>query len=65
MRKMKLHYSEKDDVIHLLLSDESEAKSVELSPNITTARPNAALFQPDRLYPAGELPPSLSNNSCL
>jgi uncharacterized protein YuzE len=33
--KSKLTYFETEDVLHILLSDEKEAGSVELSPNIT------------------------------
>ena len=35
MRKPKLFYFENEDVLHLVISDEEEANSVELSPNIT------------------------------
>ena len=35
MNKPKLFYFEKEDVLHLVTSDEKEANSVELSPNIT------------------------------
>ena len=35
MNKPKLCYFEKEDVLHLMISDEEEANSVELSPNIT------------------------------
>jgi uncharacterized protein YuzE len=35
MNKMHMEYFEKDDVLHLAISDEPEAGSVELSPNIT------------------------------
>ncbi len=35
MNKMRMEYFEKDDVLHLVISDGSEAGSVELSPNIT------------------------------
>jgi uncharacterized protein YuzE len=35
MSKSRLAYFEKDDVLHLAISDESEAGSVEISPNIT------------------------------
>jgi len=35
MSKAHLAYFEKDDVLHLALSDEAEAGSVEVSPNIT------------------------------
>jgi uncharacterized protein YuzE len=35
MGKARLSYFEKDDVLHLVISDEAEAGSVEVSPNIT------------------------------
>jgi uncharacterized protein YuzE len=35
MNKARLVYFEKDDVLHLAISDEAEAASVEVSPNIT------------------------------
>jgi len=35
MDKMRMMYFEKDDVLHLAISDEPEAGSVELGPNIT------------------------------
>jgi uncharacterized protein YuzE len=35
MNKPRLAYFEKEDVLHLVLSDGPEAQSVELSPNIT------------------------------
>ena len=35
MNKVRMEYFEKDDVLHLAVSDEPEAGSVELSPNIT------------------------------
>jgi uncharacterized protein YuzE len=35
MSKPKMFYFEKEDVLHLIISDEEEANSVELSPNIT------------------------------
>lgn len=35
MNKMHMEYFEKDDVLHLAISNEPEAGSVELSPNIT------------------------------
>jgi len=35
MGKARLAYFEKDDVLHLAISDETEAGSVEVSPNIT------------------------------
>lgn len=39
--KTHMAYFEEEDVLHLAISDEPEAKSVELSPNIT-AELNAA-----------------------
>ena len=35
MNKTRMSYFEKDDVLHLAISDEPEAGSVEVSPNIT------------------------------
>jgi len=35
MSKTRMMYFEKDDILHLAISDEPEAGSVELSPNIT------------------------------
>jgi len=35
MNKARLAYFEKDDVLHLAISEEAEAGSVEVSPNIT------------------------------
>jgi uncharacterized protein YuzE len=35
MSKPKMFYFEKEDILHLVISDEEEANSVELSPNIT------------------------------
>jgi len=35
MNKPRMVYFEKDDVLHLAISDEQEKGSVELSPNIT------------------------------
>lgn len=35
MNKTKMTYFRDEDVLHLVISDEGEAKSVELSPNIT------------------------------
>jgi uncharacterized protein YuzE len=35
MKKLKMFYFEKEDILHLVMSDEEEANSVELSPNIT------------------------------
>jgi uncharacterized protein YuzE len=35
MNKTRMIYFEKDDVLHLAISDEPEMGSVELSPNIT------------------------------
>ena len=35
MNKPKMTYFEKEDILHLVISDESESDSIELSPNIT------------------------------
>ena len=35
MNKTRMAYFENDDVLHLAISDEPEAGSVEISPNIT------------------------------
>ena len=35
MNKTRMAYFEKDDVLHVVISDEPEAGSVEVSPNIT------------------------------
>lgn len=35
MNKTKLAYFEKEDVLHLAVSDEPESGSIEISPNIT------------------------------
>ena len=35
MNKPKMTYFEENDVLHLVISEENEAGSVELSPNIT------------------------------
>jgi uncharacterized protein YuzE len=35
MNKPKLFYFEKEDILHLVIAEEEEANSVELSPNIT------------------------------
>jgi len=35
MNKPKMFYFEKEDILHLVISDEEEANSVELGPNIT------------------------------
>ncbi|NEQ76101.1 MAG: DUF2283 domain-containing protein [Okeania sp. SIO2C9] len=35
MNKAKMTYFEKEDILHLTLTNESEVKSVEISPNIT------------------------------
>ena len=35
MNKPKMCYFEKEDILHLMISDGEEANSVELSPNIT------------------------------
>ena len=35
MKKPKLAYFEQEDILHLIVSEEDEASSMELSPNIT------------------------------
>jgi uncharacterized protein YuzE len=35
MNKARIRYFEKEDVIHLVITDEPESRSIELSPNIT------------------------------
>jgi uncharacterized protein YuzE len=35
MNKPKLFYFEDEDILHLVIADDKEANSVELSPNIT------------------------------
>lgn len=35
MTKPKMFYFEQEDILHLVMSEEEEASSVELSPNIT------------------------------
>ncbi|RLF26062.1 MAG: DUF2283 domain-containing protein [Thermoplasmata archaeon] len=35
MNKLRMNYFEKEDVLHLIISDDEEAGSIELSPNIT------------------------------
>jgi uncharacterized protein YuzE len=35
MNKPKMFYFEAEDILHLMMNDEEEANSVELSPNIT------------------------------
>ena len=35
MTKPKLSYFEQEDILHLVISEEEEASSIELSPNIT------------------------------
>jgi len=35
MKKTKMSYFEQEDILHLVISDEEEANSIELSPNIT------------------------------
>lgn len=35
MNNAKIYYFEKKDILHLIVSDEPEANSVEISPNIT------------------------------
>ena len=35
MTKPKLRYFDKEDILHLVISEEEEANSIEVSPNIT------------------------------
>jgi len=35
MKKPKLLYFDEEDILHLVISEEEEANSIELSPNIT------------------------------
>jgi uncharacterized protein YuzE len=35
LNKPKMIYFEKEDILHLVISDESESDSIEMSPNIT------------------------------
>ena len=35
MNKARIRYFEQEDVLHLVISDEPEFRSIELSPNIT------------------------------
>ena len=35
MTKPKLSYFDKEDILHLVIAEEEEANSIELSPNIT------------------------------
>ncbi|MCI0419774.1 MAG: DUF2283 domain-containing protein [Acidobacteria bacterium] len=35
MTKPKLSYFDREDILHLVISEEAEANSIELSPNIT------------------------------
>ena len=35
MNKPKMTYFQKEDILHLVISDEPESDSIELSPNIT------------------------------
>ena len=35
MNKPKMTYFEKEDILHVILSSETEANSVEISPNVT------------------------------
>lgn len=35
MNKSRMSYFQEDDVLHLAISDEAEAASIEVSPNIT------------------------------
>ena len=64
MSKPKTTYFEKEDILHLLISDEPESDSIELSPNITAELNdkseligieilNASAFIRDRAYRLG------------
>jgi len=35
MNNPKLAYFEKEDILHLVISDDHESKSIEISPNVT------------------------------
>ncbi len=35
MNKTRIRYFEQEDVLHLIITEEPESKSIELSPNIT------------------------------
>jgi uncharacterized protein YuzE len=35
MNKAKMNYFENEDILHLIISEEKEAASIEISPNIT------------------------------
>ena len=35
MNSPKLSYFEKEDILHLVISDDRESKSIEISPNVT------------------------------
>jgi len=35
MNKAKMNYFKNEDILHLVISDEKEAGSIELSPNVT------------------------------
>jgi uncharacterized protein YuzE len=35
MNKTRIRYFEQEDILHLVISDEPESRSIELSPNIT------------------------------
>lgn len=35
MNKVRIRYFEQEDVLHLVITDEPQSRSVELSPNIT------------------------------
>jgi uncharacterized protein YuzE len=35
MNNPKLTYFEKEDILHLVISDDHESKSIEISPNVT------------------------------
>ena len=42
MDKPKMTYFEKEDILHLVISDESESDSIELNPNIAVELNNNA-----------------------
>jgi uncharacterized protein YuzE len=35
MKKPKMYYFEQEDILHLVIAEEEEASSVELTPNVT------------------------------
>lgn len=35
MKKPKMTYFEQEDILHLVISDEEEANSIEITPNVT------------------------------